>query len=163
MTELSEKFGNLMARMAKSDADLFRTIGDHNKAVTEQVLNLTTEEDEPVSSVLVLPPKPLLPLEERNRAALKERFGSCDAVLQWIEEQIGPPPKQRKSWAVAVRAITEGQWASRPVPKRSTLTSSNTQVMRSLELVHHRLDGIESMLSVLVELMEESRKHRPHP
>ena len=72
MTELSEKFGNLMARWQRPTP--FRTIGDHNKAVTEQVLNPTTEEDE-----LVCPcpfPKPLLPLEERNRAALKERFGS---------------------------------------------------------------------------------------
>ena len=160
MTELSEKFGNLMARMAKTDADLFRTIGDHNKAVTEQVPNLTTE-DEPVSSVLVLPPQPLLPLEERNRDALKERFGSCGAVFQWIEEQIGPPPKQRKSWAVAVAAITEGQWASKPVPTRPT-TTSNTEVMRSLEQLHQRLDGIESVLSVKVGLMEESHQHRPH-
>lgn len=161
MTELSEKFGSLMARMAKTDAELFRTIGDHNKAVTEQVLNLTTEE-EPVSSDLALPSQPLLPLEERSRDALKKRFGSCDAVFQWIEEQIGPPPKQRKSWAVAVTAITEGQWKSKSVPTRST-TSSNIQVMRSLEQVHQRLDGIESVLSVLLGLMEESRQHRPHP
>ena len=161
MTELSEKFGSLMARMAKTDAELFRTIGDHNKAVTEQVLNLTTEE-EPVSSDLALPSQPLLPLEERNRDALKKRFGSCDAVFQWIEEQIGPPPKQRKSWAVAVTAITEGQWKSKPVPTRSS-TSSNIQVMHSLEQVHQRLDGIESVLSVLLGLMEESRQHRPHP
>ena len=161
MTDLSEKFGNLMARMAKTDAELFRTIGDHNKAVTQQVLNLTTE-DEPVSSALVLPPQPLLPLEERNRDALKERFGSCDAVFQWIEEKIGPPPKQRKSWAVAVTAITEGQWKSKPVPTRSSAISNN-QVMRSLEQVHQRLDGIESVLSVLVGLMEESRQHRPNP
>ena len=161
MTELSEKFGQLMARMAKTDADLFRTIGDHNKAVTEQVLNLTTE-DEPVSSVLNLPPQALLPLEERNRDALKERFGSCDAVFQWIEEQIGPPPKQRKSWAVAVAAITEGQWAAKPVHQRSTTTSTNTQVLRSLDHIHQRLDGIESVLSVLVGLMEETHKHRPH-
>ena len=93
---------------------------------------------------------------------MKKRFGSCDAVFQWIEEQIGPPPKQRKSWAVAVTAITEGQWKSKSVPTRST-TSSNIQVMRSLEQVHQRLDGIESVLSVLLGLMEESRQHRPHP
>ena len=162
MTELSEKFGSLMARMAKTDAELFRTIGDHNKEVTEQVLNLTTDQEEPDLSVLVLPPQPLLPLEERNRDALKARFGSCDAVFKWIEEQIGPPPKQRKSWAVAVTAITEGQWKSKPVPTRSSAISNN-QVMRSLEQVHQRLDGIESVLSVLVGLMEESRQHRPNP
>ena len=161
MTELSEKFGQLMARMAKTDADLFRTIGDHNKAVTEQVLNLTIE-DEPVSSDLALSPQPLLPPEERSQDMLRKRFGSCNAVFQWIEEQIGPPPKQRKSWEVAITAITEGQWRTKPFPTRSTTNSSNTQVMCSLEQVHQRLGCIESALSILINLMEEPPKYRPN-
>ena len=82
MTELSEEFGKLRARMVETDSDLFRTIGDNNKVVIEQVLNLTTQEDKSVSSVLVLHLQPLLLLEERNRDALKDRFRSCDAVSQ---------------------------------------------------------------------------------
>lgn len=162
MAELSEKFGQLMARMAKTDADLFRTIGDHNKAVTEQVLNLTTQ-DEPDSSLPALQPQALLPPEERDKAALEKRFKTCAGVYKWLEEQLGSPPKHRKTWNAAITAITEGQWKTNPLPTRSTTSSTNTQVLRSLDLIHQRLDGIESVLSALVGLMEESRKHRPHP
>ena len=157
MAELSEKFGNLMARMAKTDAELFRTIGDHNKAVTEQVLNLTTE-DEPDSSVPALPPQGLLALEERDMGALKKRFRTCAGAFQWIEQQIGPPPTKKQTWAIALAAINDGQWAKKSIPARST-TASNTQVMKSLTHVHQRLDGIESVLSALVSLMQDSDKH----
>ena len=162
MAELSEKFGQLMARMAKTDADLFRTIGDHNKAVTEQVLNLTTE-DEPDSSFPALQPQALLPPEERDKAALEKRFNTCAGVYEWLEEQLGPPPKHRKTWNAAVTAITEGQWPTKPVPTRSTTTSSsaNIQILKSLESLHQRMDSIESVLSALVGLMEDSQRHLP--
>ena len=157
MTELSEKFGNLMARMAKTDSELFRTIGEHNKSVTEQVLILTTQ-DEPHSSVPALPPQALLPLEERDMGALKKRFRTCAGAFQWIEGQIGPPPTKKQTWAIAVAAINEGKWVKKSLPARST-TTSNTQVMKSLEQVHQRLDGIESVLSALVSLIKDSDKY----
>ena len=37
MGELSDRFGELMARMAKGDAELFRTVGEQNAAIRQLV------------------------------------------------------------------------------------------------------------------------------
>ena len=94
MADLSDKFGALMARMAKTDAELFRTIGDHNKAVTEQVMDLTTEEPDSAGPLAITPP-PLLPSEERSEAALKGRFKTCKAAFEWIEQKLGTTEQEK--------------------------------------------------------------------
>ena len=37
MGELSDRFGDLMARMAKGDAELFRVVGEQNSAIRQLV------------------------------------------------------------------------------------------------------------------------------
>ena len=41
MAELSERFAELMARLSKSDAELFRTLGEQNASVRQMVEDLT--------------------------------------------------------------------------------------------------------------------------
>lgn len=151
MTDLSDKFGKLMARMAQTDAELFRTIGEHNRSVTEQVMDLTQEEAP--SDVPALLPPPLLPVEERSESALRKRFKSCKATFQWIEEQLGPPPSKKKSWSIAIRAITSGQWEVAAItPKRPTTT---TAVKEQLERVNQRLDRMEGMLQMILQALHQ--------
>lgn len=147
MSDLSEKFGNLMARMAKTDAELFRTIGEHNRSVTEQVMDLTQEE--PPTDGLALPAQALLPYEERGEDALKKRFKTCKATFEWIEEQLGPPPSKKKSWSIAVQTITSGKWECGAVSTKTSSTT-NSQILKSLEDVNGRLDRIESTLNLLL-------------
>ena len=153
MAELSDKFGALMARMAKTDAALFRTIGDHNKAVIEQVMDLTTEEpDHPAH--LAIAPTPLLPLEESSEAALRGRFQSCKAAFEWIEQQLGPPPNKKKSWSIAVQAVTAGRWQVQSTTSKAAAIKYS-QISSSLDQINQRLDGIESVLMVILKALQE--------
>ena len=152
MGDLSDKFGSLMARMAKTDAELFRTIGDHNSAVTEQVMNLTTEQ-QAVTNQPAIAASPLLSPEERSEAALRCRFKTCKAAFEWIEQQLGPPPNKKKTWSIAVQTVTCGRWEIQgSKPKESYV--SNHQIAASLELIHERLDGIESVLRLVLKTLE---------
>ena len=66
MGDLSDRFGALMARMAKGDAELFRTVAEQNAAIRELV-----EEGAPAlpgetktAAALQTAPQPLLPQEQ---------------------------------------------------------------------------------------------------
>ena len=50
MGELSDRFAELMARMAKSDADLYRTIGEQNASVRKLVDEIVPTEEENTTS-----------------------------------------------------------------------------------------------------------------
>ena len=152
MADLSDKFGALMARMAKTDAALFRTIGDHNKAVIEQVMDLTTEEPDHAAHLALAPP-PLLPLEERSEAALKGRFKSCKAAFEWIEEQLGPPPNEKKTWSIAVQTVASGMWEIRATNSKAAPVSTS-QITKTLDQINQRLDGIESVLELILKALE---------
>ena len=153
MTDLSQKFGSLMARMAKTDAELFRTISDHNKAVTDQVMDLTTHEENGSGSLALISP-PLLPLEERSETALKKRFGNCKAAFAWLEEKLGPPPSKRLSWSTVVATVTSGQWPSTTITTKSAGVS-NTHLADSLDQINKRLDGIEAVLALILSALEK--------
>ena len=153
MADLSDKFGALMARMAQTDAELFRTIGDHNKAVTEQVMDLTTEEPNSAGPLAITPP-PLLPSEERSEAALKGRFKTCKAAFEWIEQKLGPPPNKKKSWSIAVQTVTSGRWEIQATHSKGS-SASHSQITRSLQQINQRLDGIELVLAVILKALEE--------
>ena len=152
MTDLSDKFGALMARMAKTDAELFRTIGDHNRAVTEQVIDLTQEEPDQAARLAITPP-PLLPLEERGESALKSRFKTCKAAFEWIEEQLGPPPTKKKTWSIAVQTVTSGMWEIRATNSKAASVSTS-QITKTLDQINQRLDGIESVLELILKALE---------
>ena len=128
MAELSDKFGALMARMAKTDAALFRTIGDHNKAVIEQVMD--------------------------SEAALRGRFQSCKAAFEWIEDQLGPPPNKKKSWSIAVQVVTAGRWQVQSTTSKAAAIK-HSQISSSLDQINQRLDGIESVLMVILKALQE--------
>jgi len=59
MSDLSERFAELMARMARSDADLFRTLGEQNASMRQMVDDLTNAPDlghrPPVAVALAAP------------------------------------------------------------------------------------------------------------
>ena len=154
MEDLSEKFRKLMARMAKTDAELFRTINDHNKAVTDQVMDLTTEETQ-LSSLLAIAPPPLVPLEDRSETALKNRFHSCKAAFDWIEQQIGPPPTKKRSWSIAVQTVTSGKWEIQVAATKSSRTS-NARINNSLDQINQRLEGIEAVLGLILNSIERN-------
>ena len=50
MADLSDRFAELMARMAKSDAELFRTIGEQNAGMRRMVKDLEAV-DSPTTAV----------------------------------------------------------------------------------------------------------------
>ena len=156
MTDLSEKFGNLMARMAKTDAELFRTINDHNQAITAQVMDLTTEKPKSISQ-LTLTTAPLLPLEERSEAALKIRFKSCMATFNWIEQQLGPPPKRTRTWSIAIQTITSGKWEIQAANTKPS-GAYNTQIASTLDQINQRLEGIESVLGIILNTLGNNFK-----
>lgn len=152
MADLSDKFGALMARMAKTDAALFRTIGDHNKAVIEQVMDLTSDEpDHP--SHLGLAPIPLLPLDEGSEAALKGRFKSCKAAFEWLEQQLGPPPNKKKTWSIAAQSVSAGRWQIQSTTSKAAVIQQS-QISSSLDQINHRLDDIESVLKVILKALQ---------
>ena len=108
MGDLSSRFATLMARMAKSDADLYRTIGEQNAHVRQMVDELVPSDHQPTTDQQVaLQAKPLLSAAECEQAPLKRRFGKVVEAQAWIEEQIGPGPK-RPSWAVIVQTCKTG-------------------------------------------------------
>ena len=62
MGELSERFAEVMARMAKTDADLFRTIGQQNNSIRQiaEELAPSGEINEPFNYPGALNPAALL-------------------------------------------------------------------------------------------------------
>ena len=71
MGELSDRFGELMARLAKSDADLFRTIGAQNASIRQLVDDFAPVE---APSPAALAPAALLPPD------ILHSFSSCFAL-----------------------------------------------------------------------------------
>ena len=113
MGELSDRFGELMARMAKGDADLFRTVGDQNAAIRQLV-----DEVAPAEAIGALSesPQPLLPKDQCHPAALKARFRTAAAAHAHLEAALGPAPTKKKTWDHLSSVFTNGAW---PAPARS--------------------------------------------
>lgn len=154
MGELSDRFAELMARLAKSDADLFRTIGAQNASVRQLVDDLA-----PASAAAALNPAAgLLPPDACDLKALKARFGKLPEAQAWLEEQIGPAPK-KPTWAVIVQTCRTGSWpvsatGRASAPKGLTnvaLEERLTALERRLEQRFDRLEGLLSLLAVALE------------
>ena len=150
MGELSDRFADLMARMAKSDADLFRTLGEQNASVRQLVDDLTTGPDQSPSPAAAS----LLPPEECALPALKARFRRIADAQAWLEERLGPPPK-KPSWAVLEQTFRSGAWpvASKGAAKASALTTVELdQRLEAMEQrLHQRLGHLEELLARLLE------------
>ena len=156
MGELSDRFAELMARMAKSDADLYRTIGEQNASVRQMVDDLVPPDDSTsATSKAALAASPLLPAEECALPALKKRFGKVAEAQAWIEEQIGKAPK-KPTWAVIEATCQAGSWPVKAVSSKTRPKAITEEVLRaqlqSLEQsLEQRLDRLEAMLSLLAQ------------
>ncbi len=156
MGELSDRFGELMARMAKGDADLFRTVGDQNAAIRQLV-----EEMAPAEAIGALggSPQPLLPKDQCHPAALKARFRTAAAAHAHLEAALGPAPTKKKTWDHLSSVFANGAW---PAPARSlpvtgagrggvseeALAQTEARLLRRIDQLEERVIGlIENLLS----------------
>lgn len=165
MGELSDRFAALMARMAKSDADLFRTLTEQGVSVRQLVDELAgpTASAE-AQAAPVLAAAGLLPEMECTLKALKARFGKVAEAQAWVEQQIGQAPK-KPTWAVIEQACRSGSWPVSSI-QRSTkppvLTSEQLQ-QRLLELEHRldeRFDRLERLLAVVAQSLDTTHADR---
>ena len=155
MGDLSNRFAELMARMAKSDADLYRTIGEQNVQVRQMVDDLLPPEEPKPSDNNALAAAGLLPADECAQPALKKRFGKVAEAQAWIESQIGPAPK-KPTWAVIVQTCQSGAWpiktsASSSRSKALSETAFEERLSQLETKLDQRLQRIEWMLTLLAE------------
>jgi hypothetical protein len=171
MGELSDRFGELMARLAKSDAELFRAIGEQNATVRRLVDDLAPGAARPAEPLALTPSHPspaalanagLLAPEECELPALKGRFRKLAEARAWLESQIGPAPKT-PTWAVIAETCRSGAW---PVSARRRVATPDTLSPRELEerltaleqrlnrLLEERFTRLEGLLSLLVAAVE---------
>jgi hypothetical protein len=182
MADLSRRFAELMARMARTDADLFRTLGEQNAAVRQMVDDvLPGEGGDPVPSqpgqssattlasqtagTPALTPSPLLPIEECSLARLKARFRTLPPARAFLEEKLGPPPagSGRISWALVEKAFSSGSWpagkvssAGRAGGSAAALAATERRLGERFDRMERRLDQIELLLLQVLEA-----RHRP--
>ena len=156
MGELRDRFAELMARLAQSDADLYRTIGEQNASVRQMVDDLVPPDDattDPAHAVLAA--SALLPAEECALPALKKRFGKVAEAQAWVESQIGKAPK-KPTWAVIEATCQSGAWpikasTSKARPKAITEDTLKAQLESLEQRLGQRLDRLEAMLSLLAQ------------
>jgi hypothetical protein len=162
MGELSDRFAELMARMAKSDADLYRTIGEQNASVRQMVDDLVPPADTAATSAnAALAPSALLPAEDCALRALKKRFGKVAEAQAWIESQIGKAPK-KPTWAVIESTCRSGAWPVKTTSSGSSRSKglSETRFEQGLKALEDRLDErlqrIELILTLLANALPQS-------
>jgi hypothetical protein len=145
MSDLSGRFAELMARIAKSDADLFRTIGEQNSAVRQWVDAVNAPECDSLAPTS----QSLLPLGDCELPSLKARFKKVAAAQAFAEERIGPAPK-KPTWAALVETFRTGQWPANQQKPRTTGTAALEQRLDQLEArLNARLDRLEALLLAL--------------
>ena len=149
MGELSDRFADLMARMAKSDADLFRTIGEQNASVRQMVDDIVpaAEDISTAPANAALASAALLPPADCNPKALKARFGKAADAQSWIESQIGKAPK-KATWVVIEQTCRSGSWPA--VAKRAVASAKGI----SPEHLEERLSAMEASLSQRFDRLE---------
>jgi len=161
MGELSDRFAELMARMAKSDAELFRTIGEQNVSVRQMVDDLAPVQEASAQEVSTptLAAGSLLPAEQCSQQGLKLRFSKIADAQAWIESRIGPAPKKLTTWAAVEKTIRNGSWT---VPAKKAAAASKGITPEQLEerlttleaKLTQRFDRLESLLLLVAESSE---------
>jgi hypothetical protein len=153
MGELSDRFAALMARLAKSDAEFFRAVGEQNAAVRDLVDDLAAAVDGSSEALASTPLSPtpaalasagLLSPEACELPALKARFGKVATARAWLEDQIGPAPKT-PTWAVIAQTCRTGAWPASARPHAAA-----TKTLTSVDL-EERLTALEQRLSGLLD------------
>ena len=155
MAELSERFAELMARLSKSDAELFRTLGEQNASVRKMVDELTVPAtvslgggvDQPHANDLA--PWSLLPPCDCSLPALKTRFRRVADAKAWAEERLGPAPK-KTTWAVLEQAFRCGAW-----PDKLTVPIPNAAGQQAAQLEQRLLERIEIQEQRLIKRFDD--------
>lgn len=157
MGELSDRFAELMARMAKTDAELFRTIGEQNASVRQMVDDLApaNEGKGSLNSADALTPASLLPEEQCDQKALRARFGKVAEAQNWVENQIGKAPK-KATWLVIEQTCRTGAWPVAGVKgsaaSKGITTEQLDQRLTALETaLNRRFDRLEQLLLMIAE------------
>jgi len=164
MGELSDRFGELMARMAKGDAELFRTVGEQNAAIRQ----LVEEEVAPgvpsgakEAAALKGGAQSLLPKDQCTPTALKARFGSAAAAHVYLEAALGPAPTKKKTWDYLSAVFVSGAWATKArtlARSGPELGSVNEEALAQLEArLLRRIDQLEERI---IELFEQLLQRR---
>jgi hypothetical protein len=163
MGELSDRFGELMARMAKGDAELFRTVGEQNAAIRQLVEEVTPEVPSGAKEALALNagPQPLLPKDQCTSTALKARFGSAAAARVYLEAALGPAPTKKKTWDYLSTVFESGAWPARAralARSGPQLGSVNEEALAQLETrLLRRIDQLEERVIDLFEQLLQRR------
>jgi len=167
MGDLSDRFGALMARMAKGDAELFRTVAEQNAAIRELV-----EEGAPAlpgetktAAALQTAPQPLLPPEQCHLKALKARFRTAAAAHAHLEATLGPAPNKKKTWDYLCGVFASGNWPApdqaltRPTAGRGSGTGARgEEALAQLETrLLQRIDQLEDRLIAVLEKLLEGK------
>jgi hypothetical protein len=157
MGELSDRFAELMARMAKGDAELFRTVGEQNAAIRQLVEEVAPAElaTEVGAAALTGSPQPLLPRDQCTQAALKTRFRTVAAANAYLESALGPAPTKKKTWDLLSNVFENGAW---PAPARALARSGagrggvSEEALAKLETrLLRRIDQLEDHVIAVLE------------
>lgn len=168
MNDLSKRFEALMARMARTDAQLFRTIGEQNAALHRIAEDMEPDATPPAltdqggrPSIAVLATASLLPREKCSLEQLKKRFHTLPPARDFLEERLGPRPKGigRITWKVVEQTVTTGQW---PAGKTSSpRTRSRGEDLAAMEQrLQARLERLEQRLERLELLLVQALEHQ---
>ena len=156
MAELSERFAELMARLSKSDAELFRTLGEQNASVRQMVDELTGPaaaaagmNQQPTAA---LGPQALLAPEACSLPALKARFLRVAAAQTWAEERLGPAPK-KPTWAELEQTFRTGAWPGK-TGKRGA-SGAGLQAAQLEQRLLQRMDLMEQRCLQRIEGLEQ--------
>jgi hypothetical protein len=157
MGELSDRFAELMARMAKTDAELFRTIGEQNTSVRQMVDDFVpaSEGSGAANKAAALGPAALLAPDQCDQKALKARFGKVAEAQNWVERQIGKGPK-KATWLVIEHTCRNGSWpaaSAKPATASKAITAEQLdQRLTALETtLTQRFDRLEQLLLLIAE------------
>jgi hypothetical protein len=168
MGELSDRFAELMARMAKSDAELFRTIGQQNNSIRQLVdeFSPTGEGNGASNHQDALSSAALLPLDQCDQKALKIRFGKVAEAQAWVESQIGKAPK-KPTWFMIEQACRISAW---PETGSKTLSATKGITAEALDnrltllekAITHRFDRLEQLILLITEQYPSALVDRAH-
>jgi len=163
MGELSDRFGELMARMAKGDAELFRTVGEQNAAIRQLVEEVTpgVPSGAKEAPALNAGSQSLLPKDQCTPTALKARFRSAAAAHVYLEATLGPAPTKKKAWDYLSTVFERGAWPARAralARSGPELGSVNEEALAQLEArLLQRIDQLEERV---IELFEKQLQRR---
>ena len=156
MAELSQRFAELMARLSKSDAELFRTLGEQNASMRQMVEELTVPAAAAAgmgpATPTALSPQALLAPQECSLPALKARFRRVSDARAWAEARLGPAPKT-PTWAELEQTFLTGAWPPK-TSRRNTSAAGLHSAQLELRLLQ-RLDLMEQRFLQRTETLEQ--------